>query len=56
MIPPINEPSEALTSIDTDVVEVFLTGDFVAPYTTDITRWFARQGAALTLPAGERRG
>ena len=37
-----------------DVGKLYLASDYTAPYVTDVTRFFARQGAALPLPSGER--
>ncbi|KAJ1024790.1 hypothetical protein NDA16_002830 [Ustilago loliicola] len=41
-----------LASVETQVFEVVKRGDYTAPYITDISRHFARQGVPLLLPPG----
>lgn len=43
-----------LATVQTSPFTVHLASDYTAPYVTDVTRFFARQGAALPLPSGER--
>lgn len=41
-----------LASIETQIFEVVKRDDYTAPYITDISRHFARQGVPLLLPPG----
>ncbi|SAM83985.1 uncharacterized protein UBRO_06309 [Ustilago bromivora] len=41
-----------LASVETQVFEVVKRGDYTAPYVTDVSRHFARQGVPLLLPPG----
>lgn len=45
-----------LASVTTPVLSVVLLQDYIAPFVTDITKHFARQGAPLPLPSAERLG
>ncbi|PWN28742.1 hypothetical protein BDZ90DRAFT_217817, partial [Jaminaea rosea] len=45
--------SAVLATIQTSPFNVQLASEYIAPYVTDLTRHFARQGAALPLPQGE---
>ncbi|KAN0061920.1 hypothetical protein ACQY0O_005915 [Thecaphora frezii] len=43
----------ALAQVSTEPFDVVSSSDYVAPYITDLTRHFARQGAGLLLPPGQ---
>ncbi|CAO1637645.1 unnamed protein product [Sympodiomycopsis kandeliae] len=45
--------SDLLATTMTHTFEVFLAHQYTVPYVTDLTRFFARQGAALPLPSGD---
>ena len=45
--------ADLLATTFTSPFEVFLAHQYTVPYVTDLTRFFARQGAALPLPSGD---
>lgn len=48
------DPSQTgiLAAVETNPFQVVKRNDYTAPYITDISRHFARQGVSLLLPPG----
>ena len=53
-LPGMQTPSDSgvLASVETHVFQVVKRHEYTAPYITDISRYFARQGVPLLLPPG----